>query len=96
MTAALSVEQLTVNYDKTPVLWDINFKIPEGKLVGIIGPNGAGKSTLLKAILEIVDPLSGKVEFFGLPRKKRASGSPMCRSALLSIGTFLSTCWMSF
>jgi manganese/zinc/iron transport system ATP- binding protein len=61
----LSVEELTVNYDKTPVLWDINFKIPKGSLVGIVGPNGAGKSTLLKTLLGMVEPLSGKVQFFG-------------------------------
>ncbi|MES2121786.1 MAG: ABC transporter ATP-binding protein, partial [Chlamydiota bacterium] len=52
------------------VLWDVQFSIPEGKLVGVIGPNGAGKSTLLKALLGMVKPLSGKVEFFGQPLKK--------------------------
>lgn len=67
---ALKIEQLTVNYDKTPVLWDIHCEIPEGKLVGIIGPNGAGKSTLLKTLLGMACPLSGKIEFFGQPYKK--------------------------
>lgn len=67
---ALVVEQLSVNYDKVPVLWDLNFSIPMGKLVGIIGPNGAGKSTLLKALLGIVKPLSGQVAFLGKPYKK--------------------------
>lgn len=66
----LKVERLTVNYDKTPVLWDIHFEIPAGNMVGIVGPNGAGKSTLLKSLLEMVEPLSGKVEFFGKPYKK--------------------------
>jgi manganese/zinc/iron transport system ATP- binding protein len=69
-TPAIEIEQLSVNYDKTPVLWDIHCKVPEGKLVGVIGPNGAGKSTLLKALLGMTRPLSGKVEFFGLPYKK--------------------------
>lgn len=64
------VEQLTVNYDKTSVLWDVNFSIPEGKLVGVIGPNGAGKSTLLKALLGMLRPLSGQVTFFGKPLKE--------------------------
>lgn len=67
---ALEVQQLTVNYDKTPVLWDVSFTVPQGKLVGIIGPNGAGKSTLLKAVLGVVKPLSGKVSFLGSPLTK--------------------------
>lgn len=66
----LEVNQLTVNYDKTPVLWDVSLSIPPGILVGIIGPNGAGKSTFIKAALGIVKPISGKVEFFGQPLKK--------------------------
>ncbi len=61
----LDVHQLMVNYDKTPVLWDITLAIPPGVLVGIIGPNGAGKSTFIKAVLEVVTPISGRVEFFG-------------------------------
>lgn len=67
---ALKINQLTVNYEKTPVLWDVSLEVPTGKLVGIIGPNGAGKSTLLKAVLGLVKPLSGKVEFFGCPLEK--------------------------
>lgn len=67
---ALEIRQLTVNYDKTPVLWDVSLQIPQGLLVGIIGPNGAGKSTLIKAALGLVKPLSGKAEFFGRPLKK--------------------------
>ncbi|MDP1880421.1 MAG: metal ABC transporter ATP-binding protein [Parachlamydiaceae bacterium] len=67
---ALYVNQLTVNYDKNPALWDITLSIPKGVLVGVIGPNGAGKSTLIKAALGLVQAISGKVEFFGLPLKK--------------------------
>ncbi len=67
---ALKVEQLSVNYDKTPVLWDVHCEIPEGKLVGIVGPNGAGKSTFLKTLLGMARPLSGRIEFFGQPYKK--------------------------
>lgn len=62
---ALEVHQLTVNYDKTPVLWDISLEVPCGKLVGVVGPNGAGKSTFIKTALGLVEPISGKVEFFG-------------------------------
>ena len=64
---AIEVEELSVNYHETAVLWDINFSLPAGTLIGIIGPNGAGKSTLLKALLGVVDRLSGTVRFFGHP-----------------------------
>jgi manganese/zinc/iron transport system ATP- binding protein len=70
MKEAFTVSQLTVNYDKVPVLWDVSFAIESGRMAGIIGPNGAGKSTLLKAALGIVKPLGGKAVFFGLPLKK--------------------------
>ncbi len=63
----LSVYDLTVAYDRRPVIWDIGFQIPPGSLVGIVGPNGAGKSTLLKAIMHLVPMTSGRIEIFGLP-----------------------------
>ncbi|MFJ5714094.1 metal ABC transporter ATP-binding protein [Neobacillus sp. NPDC093127] len=65
MTFPLTVKNLTVAYQKKPVLEDISFRVPEGKLIGIIGPNGAGKSTLIKAILELIPSITGKVEIFG-------------------------------
>lgn len=61
----LSVHDMTVAYHRKPVLWDIDFDIPEGKLVGIIGPNGAGKSTLIKAVLDLIPRASGKVTIYG-------------------------------
>lgn len=61
---AFEVHDLTVAYDKKPVLWNVDFALPEGKIAAVIGPNGAGKSTLLKAAFGIVEPLSGWVKFF--------------------------------
>lgn len=61
----LEVHDLTVSYDRRPVLWDIDFELPEGKLVAIVGPNGAGKSTLIKAIMGLVPLASGWVRLFG-------------------------------
>lgn len=67
---AIEVQNLTVNYDKTPVLWDLSFSLPSGVLCGIAGPNGAGKSTFLKAAMGLVHPLSGSIFFFGQPLSK--------------------------
>jgi manganese/zinc/iron transport system ATP- binding protein len=66
---ALKIVQLSVNYEKTPVLWDISLEIPQGKFVAIVGPNGAGKSTLLKTALGLIRPIAGGVSFFGEPLK---------------------------
>src|SRR5690606_11000794 len=65
--SVLKVNSLTVGYTRKPVLWSIDFEIPEGKIVGIVGPNGAGKSTLLKSIMDVIPITSGSVEIFGQP-----------------------------
>ncbi len=72
----LEVHDLTVAYHHRPVLWDIDFSVPEGVLVGVIGPNGAGKSTLIKAVLGMVPLASGWVKCSGKPAKqmRRAIG----------------------
>lgn len=65
----LSVQDLTVAWHRKPVIWDVQFDVAPGQLVGIIGPNGAGKSTLLKAIMDLVPRTSGRIEIFGGPWK---------------------------
>lgn len=67
----LKVENLTVAYHKQPVLKEVSFSIPEGKLISIVGPNGAGKSTLIKAILGLIPIASGNVTIYGKSLKKQ-------------------------
>jgi manganese/zinc/iron transport system ATP- binding protein len=62
---AVVVEDVTVAYGETPVVWDVNLTIPVGSLTAIIGPNGAGKSTLLKAMLGLVPVVAGHTRFLG-------------------------------
>ena len=61
----LTIRDLTVSYNRKPVIWEIDLSIPEGNLVGIVGPNGAGKSTLIKACLDLVPRTSGEVMIYG-------------------------------
>ncbi|MEM6813356.1 MAG: ABC transporter ATP-binding protein [Bacteroidota bacterium] len=61
---ALEIHDLTVSYDRKPVLWDIDLTLPRGKLFGIIGPNGAGKSSLIKAVMGLVPNSSGYIQLF--------------------------------
>jgi manganese/zinc/iron transport system ATP- binding protein len=67
----LEIHDMTVAYQRKPVLWDIDLVVPEGKLVGIVGPNGAGKTTLIKAVLGLVPLASGKVEIYGRPYQQQ-------------------------
>jgi manganese/zinc/iron transport system ATP- binding protein len=61
----ISIEHnLTVSYNRRPVLWNVDFELPTGKIIGIIGPNGSGKTTLLKAIMGLVPTSSGYVKIF--------------------------------
>ena len=66
-TSPLSIHDLTVAYNRKPVLWDIEYEAPDRALIAIVGPNGAGKSTLIKAVLGLVPSASGLVEVFGRP-----------------------------
>ncbi|WP_372365504.1 metal ABC transporter ATP-binding protein [Candidatus Uabimicrobium sp. HlEnr_7] len=68
--AVADVHDLTVSYHIHPVLWNVDFQVPCGKLMAIIGPNGAGKSTLIKAMLGIIPVTSGWVKIFGDSYKK--------------------------
>lgn len=61
---ALETHNLTVSYNRRPVLWNVDFKLPVGQIIGIIGPNGSGKTTLLKAIMGLVKSSSGYVKIF--------------------------------
>lgn len=61
--SAVVVHDLTVAYDRKPVLLDIDLSLPAGSLNGVIGPNGAGKTTLLRAMLGLIRPATGDVHF---------------------------------
>ena len=65
MKTAIETHNLTVAYNRRPVLWDIDFQVPEGQLIGVLGPNGSGKTTLLKSVMGLIQPSSGYVRLFG-------------------------------
>jgi manganese/zinc/iron transport system ATP- binding protein len=70
-SSPLSIHDMTVAYHRKPVLWDVDYDAPQGKLIGIIGPNGAGKSTLIKAALDLVPKASGQVLIYGKPYRRQ-------------------------
>ncbi|MGB0167494.1 MAG: metal ABC transporter ATP-binding protein, partial [Luteibaculum sp.] len=65
MNSAIEAHNLTVSYTGLPVLWNLDFHIPEGSMCGIIGPNGSGKTTLLKSTMNLIKPDIGYIKVFG-------------------------------
>lgn len=58
----LKITDLTLGYDSTVVVKDLNFTVDPGDYLCILGENGAGKSTLMKALTGLLKPISGTIE----------------------------------
>ena len=48
-----------------PILKDVSFAVPAGKMVAIVGPSGAGKSTIARVLFRFYDIQSGAVSIDG-------------------------------
>ena len=57
----LKCENLSIGYDKHPVINNINFDINIGDYLCIVGENGAGKSTLMKTLLHLIPVVGGSI-----------------------------------
>jgi iron complex transport system ATP-binding protein len=57
----LTIEHLSVAYQRRIALRDVSLDVRSGEVVVLIGPNGAGKSTLLRAIGGTLTPAAGRV-----------------------------------
>ena len=63
--SVISIQALSVSYDRKRVLSNIYLEIEAGNVYGVIGQNGAGKSTLFKAILGLIDTNAGQITING-------------------------------
>lgn len=72
---SIKVENISIAYDESIIVENLNVSIPKGKITTIIGPNGCGKSTILKTIGRIMKPKNGMIYINGediksCPQKK--------------------------
>lgn len=63
----LKFESVCFSYsEESPVLKNISFEVPPGKVCAIVGPSGAGKSTTVSLVPRLIEPDLGRVLLDGL------------------------------
>ncbi len=72
-----------------PVLTDISFEIPKGKITAVVGPSGAGKSTLVNLIARLYDCQTGQILVDGADLRQLDLGSWRSGMAVVSQDTFI-------
>ncbi len=68
----ISINNLSIGYDKKIIQKDINLTLLEGKMVCLVGKNGCGKSTLLRTLVGLQKMISGEVLIQDKPLKELA------------------------
>ncbi len=63
MSPVILAKNVTIGYGSNKVISSANFVINRQDFVCVVGANGSGKSTLIKAILGLIKPSSGKIQF---------------------------------
>jgi ABC-2 type transport system ATP-binding protein len=68
----INVKNLTLTYPSGKGVFDLNFSIKKGEVMGYLGPNGAGKTTTIRALLGFMPSNSGSCSIGGLDCIKQA------------------------
>lgn len=74
----LTMHDLTVGYDRIPLIKNINLGVRPGEILTLIGPNGSGKSTILKTITKQLKTIGGSV-FLGKESMRELTDSEISR-----------------
>ena len=61
----LLARDLTLAYDETPIVDNLDVEIPDGQITVIVGANACGKSTLLRGLARLLSPRAGAVYLDG-------------------------------
>ena len=62
----IDVKKLTVTYPSGKGVFDLDFKVNKGEVMGYLGPNAAGKTTTIRALLGFMPAGSGSCSIGGL------------------------------
>lgn len=73
MNKVLEVKSLTKQFGDFTAVDHVSFSLNEGEILGLLGPNGAGKTTTIYMLLDVMEPTSGQISYFGKTFKKSRS-----------------------
>lgn len=62
----IKATNLTKDYGLNRGVFDINFEVKKGEMIGFVGSNGAGKTTTIRQIMGFLKPTKGSVTINGL------------------------------
>jgi ABC-2 type transport system ATP-binding protein len=65
MSSLLRVHGLTKDFGDHKGVFDLDFEINPGEVVGFVGPNGSGKSTTINMLVGNTSPTKGDIQLFG-------------------------------
>ncbi|MBR4833641.1 MAG: ABC transporter ATP-binding protein [Thermoguttaceae bacterium] len=65
-TPFLSVERLSFDVGKTPILRDVSFDVALGERVALVGLNGVGKTTALRCVGRLLESWRGEIRLDGV------------------------------
>lgn len=83
METTLTTRKLTLAYDRTSIIQDLNVEIPAHNITALVGANGCGKSTLLKGLARLLKPQSGAVYLDGVAIAKLSTKAVAKRLGIL-------------
>lgn len=61
----IQCENITHYYGKRLIYENLNFEVPQGKILGLLGKNGTGKTTIINILNGYLKPRSGVCRLFG-------------------------------
>ena len=64
---AVRIDGLEKRFDARVVLHELDWSVPQGRIVGLLGRNGAGKTTLLRCMIGLSPVDAGTIRLFDEP-----------------------------
>jgi ABC-type multidrug transport system fused ATPase/permease subunit len=64
---SIAFDHVSVEMNSRPIVSDLCFEVPAGKLVAVVGQSGAGKTTIFHLLLRLLEPGAGVIRVNGRP-----------------------------